>query len=534
MRFFCKNTKVYPWYISNQIYFRGYFFHQNRLFSGIEATHWLVDRLSGTAPVEQILSSMNGIFSLIWRRENQIFFAVDRVRSMPIFYSIVGGELWLSSEAELILQELPDWSVSDESLEVYRATKLFTTGDKTLVNEIFQVQAGTYCIFQELTSEICTIPYFEMKSDELIDDEKVLLEQFYESYDAVGKRLVQVLNGRKAIIPLSGGADSRMVLEMLKNNGYDNILCFTYGSKNNQDARISKQVAEMHRCQWKYIPYTYATWKDLRKSKSYVEYCRFANGYTSTPHLQDFPAVQALIKENLLPDNSVFVPGHSGDMLAGSHITSEFLNASMTKEEFLKTIVHKFYAGGELEKHTADELGRRFEDLNDNSGMETFAAASAWFNVQERQAKFIVNSVRAYEYFGYEWLIPLWDNALFDFWAKVPITLRYQRRLYFQAVNHRQPYTNDSSLTKSFGEEVRRYRTTRTIARYLIRLLRYWRSKNYMEHLFSFPQYVCCLLKQGDLANTNYLICNQQIESLLQEMRYNSDIDDIWKERTVS
>ena len=166
--------------------------------------------------------------------------------------------------------------------------------------------------------------------------------------------------------------------------------------------------------------------------------------------------------------------------------------------------------------------------------METFAAASAWFNVQERQAKFIVNSVRAYEYFGYEWLIPLWDNALFDFWAKVPITLRYQRRLYFQAVNHRQPYTNDSSLTKSFGEEVRRYRTTRTIARYLIRLLRYWRSKNYMEHLFSFPQYVCCLLKQGDLANTNYLICNQQIESLLQEMRYNSDIDDIWKERTVS
>jgi len=49
---------------------------------------------------------------------------------------------------------------------------------------------------------------------------------------------------------------------------------------------------------------------------------------------------------------------------------------------------------------------------------------------QERQAKFIVNSVRVYEFWGYEWRIPLWDNQLMDFFSGVPLKLRLEKKLY--------------------------------------------------------------------------------------------------------
>jgi len=66
-------------------------------------------------------------------------------------------------------------------------------------------------------------------------------------------------------------------------------------------------------------------------------------------------------------------------------------------------------------------------EIKDN---ETCANAIEFFDFNERQAKFIVNSVRAYEFFGYEWRIPLWDTELIDFFLKVPIKYRISQNLY--------------------------------------------------------------------------------------------------------
>jgi asparagine synthase (glutamine-hydrolysing) len=48
----------------------------------------------------------------------------------------------------------------------------------------------------------------------------------------------------------------------------------------------------------------------------------------------------------------------------------------------------------------------------------------------ERQAKFIINSVRAYEFFGYEWRMPFWDTELINFFLKVPMKYRINQDLY--------------------------------------------------------------------------------------------------------
>jgi hypothetical protein len=55
---------------------------------------------------------------------------------------------------------------------------------------------------------------------------------------------------------------------------------------------------------------------------------------------------------------------------------------------------------------------------------------------QERQAKYIVNAVRLYEYWGYDWWLPLWDSEFVEFWHHVPLRLRLARRRYMQFVNN--------------------------------------------------------------------------------------------------
>jgi asparagine synthetase B (glutamine-hydrolysing) len=50
----------------------------------------------------------------------------------------------------------------------------------------------------------------------------------------------------------------------------------------------------------------------------------------------------------------------------------------------------------------------------------------------ERVAKFIVNSVRVYEFFGYSWRMPLWDNELIGFFSQVPLKFRIDEYLYIK------------------------------------------------------------------------------------------------------
>jgi hypothetical protein len=37
------------------------------------------------------------------------------------------------------------------------------------------------------------------------------------------------------------------------------------------------------------------------------------------------------------------------------------------------------------------------------------------FDWRERQSKFIVSAIRPYRFFGYQWLMPLWDKRFIDF-----------------------------------------------------------------------------------------------------------------------
>lgn len=512
MKLFLTREASCRWTSSDGLSFRGYFIVEDCCYQGDTAISYLRKTLSAR-PADEVLRALNGVFSIIWDRKDSVLFAVDRLRGLPLFYALENGELLLSDDAQMIADVLPALSLNELAVHEYAATALFVPGRKTLLNGVYQVQGGECCVFEAQTAELKRSFYFQYVHSRLYTAEEhdTMLSDFHAAYAAAGRHLVQALRGRTAVVPLSGGADSRMVLSMLKANHYEKVICFTYGKPGNTEAEISRQVAAEYGYPWHFVPYTRAMWKALRNDPETNAYFALAFQYVSTPHMQDFPAVRALKAEGVLPEDSVFVPGHSGDMIAGSHITAEFLRPQLSHTEFLQTVFHKFFRE-HLDTVDFERISARFP-ICDARDTEAMASQAEWFNIQERQAKFIVNSVRVYEFFGYEWLIPLWDNALFDFWARVPIAERYRRRLYFEALGESQvPSTNDVTLAKRLADAVRQIPGLRVIPRRAARLKRYFDSPLYIERFARpWPYVSACLGRLSPLFEVNDLICEDLI-----------------------
>lgn len=488
-RVILNNYCSYPWGRVKNISFRGYFIVNEILYKGEKAIAYLKKRLNETV-FEKILISLNGVFSIIIEDGNEIYFATDRLRALPLFYALSGNDLIISDSTNSIYDILPGVSFDHISFEDFNQNGLFVTGRHTLFKEINQVQAGEWCKYNKSERILKNLPYFEYIHKNFVSDKDKLRDNFTNSYKQVGRNLVKALDGRKAIIPLSGGADSRMVATLLKNEGYNDVLCFTYGRKNNTESQISKDVAKHLDYEWIMIPYTRKLWYDLNFDKDYKDYLEIAGNYTGLPHIQDFLAVKVLKERNLIPKKSVFVPGHSGGLIAGRNITEEYLKEKLSPNEFFQTIYRKFYNTDNISSTCIKKkIQSNFDNVTEAS-VEDLASYSEWFNIRERQAKFIVNSVRVYEYFGYEWLIPLWDNSLFNFWEQVPIKLRYNRKLYIACTkNENIPSTNDPSIIKNIADIVRKIPPLRIIVRKFSKLYKLYFSNNQVGGLYGFSNY---------------------------------------------
>jgi asparagine synthase (glutamine-hydrolysing) len=170
---------------------------------------------------------------------------------------------------------------------------------------------------------------------------------------------------------------------------------------------------------WHFIHYTNALISGFAQSEDFNAYFPFAGNATSAFFTQDYFAVRYLKQHQLIPADAVFIPGHSGDFIAGGHLTP-----GLSPENLTTTLLQKHFS---LRKGATSE----FRDKIENSFLNTSADANFenW-DLKERQAKFIINSNRIYEYWGFEHLIPLWDHELADFFPDIDLRYRLDKRLY--------------------------------------------------------------------------------------------------------
>ena len=386
----------------------------------------------------KLVSEANGCFFVIYYAQDTVYAAVDRIRSIPIFYKQAKDSIELSLKATQLtpLNTSALQNTHPSILAEYLATG-YVSGNDTLHAEIHQIPAGHYLI-HKIGRGAELVPYYQFihcNVDES-NSSKLCLE-LDKIHSNLANRLVESLNGQTAVIPLSGGYDSRLIAYLLKISRYPKVICFSYGSPNNPESEISQAVAKELELPWKFIPHSRQSWHKAFNSSDRKEFFKFSVNATSSAHIQDFLAVKTLRNKGIIPEDSIFIPGHSADFLEGSHLPDAYEHKhDFSRDDLYRQILNKHYTlwNWQEDSYYKDFCSRIERTLQIKSLMRPDHAASLFeqWDWQERQAKFIVNSVRVYEFFGYQWRLPLWDSELMNFWARVPLKLRLKRSLWLQ------------------------------------------------------------------------------------------------------
>ena len=308
----------------------------------------------------------------------------------------------------------------------------YVTGRETLFDGIFQIQAGEYLSYSKKDNQLPhpfitgsgMTDYFSDTEEELLKR----LDRFLFTFSGGLLRLQK--KGLTMVVPLSGGLDSRIIVAMLKRLGVDEVICFSYGRAKNHESEISKKVAEALGYQWYFVEYTNDKWQSCYPPWQIVAYERYAGNLVSLPHIQDFLALQELIKEGKIPQKSVFIPGHSGDFLAGNlYPAGLWYPGTLFVWKLSPWNPQIHYSLWEVRKET-DIISYFNKKISDSTGnitihdRESYVNCVLCFVFNERVAKFIVNSVRVYEFFGYSWRMPLWDNELIGFFFKSSLEIQ--------------------------------------------------------------------------------------------------------------
>lgn len=345
--------------------------------------------------------------------------SVDLVRTYPIFYYWKDGKWYVTDRLPIL--EYKNWEMDNFLKEEFSLTG-YVTGDNTLLKDIYQVEAGTkVCLYSNGNKKVKRYFTYSTNENEILKEPLDFLKsRFKEILFDVFRELIKSLNNKTVVIPLSGGYDSRLIACMMKEMGYDNIICFTYGKADSFEVVTSREVASKLGYKWYFVEYTKDLFLQVVKTDLFNAYLDFAFNYVSLPVIQDFFALYYLTKNNLIPKDSIIIPGHTGDFFTGAHIYN--VGYTTKKNRIAEEIFANHFILKESSKINDVFLNRIMSHLNDGL---PWTIMEDW-DLRNRQAKFIVNSLRVYEFFGYETRIPLWNFKLADFFRR--IELKYKNR----------------------------------------------------------------------------------------------------------
>lgn len=428
--------KAFPWHASNGVHVKGFIYFGKGVIHSQSLADFF-DNIGTEIEFVDRLRECNGSFAVVINKPWLHAIACDRVRSMPLYYACRDGDWVVTDDA---FREFSGTCRLDEASATEFMLAGFTTSRNTLNADVRQIQAGEYVAFENNQNRARFYYLHLHQYRRSINSHNDWLSEAHEVSMRVFGRLVASLDGRTAVLPLSGGYDSRYIACMLKRLGHGNTICYTYGRVGSHEVVTSQKVANRLGFKWHFIEYDDNNIGNMMRSEKYLAYIKYSHQFSSLPHQQDFLAMDTLVKQGVLPKDSVFVPGFCGDLLGGSYMPIE---VSANAIDFClwqglcqyiaenQYPLFAFKSEGPTSSVCWRIQGSLMEYGGEPDSIEGFVELNeAWFTVH-KVARFVVNSLRVQEYFGYEWRMPLWDNEFSEFWYSVPYTLKIgDNRLY--------------------------------------------------------------------------------------------------------
>ena len=424
----CLLKNRYGWYLHEQaekkIWFKGHLISHS------------VDTLFNFN-FEQDAALLHGHFSLIYKDSEKTILITDKIRSIPLSFSVVNYTFYIAEEGHELLAKNNEIFQNDLGVACFEMCG-YTIGGHSLYRNISVLRAGEILTIKNQTHSVSKYYSYTPwnSSNKTYVEFQDLLEQVTLK---IFKNLILSIEGRQIVVPISGGVDSRLVLSSLKKLGYTNVVCFSYGKKNNFEAKIGRAVAEKIGFPWHFVSLSRSSIKKHIQSKVYQRYLKFSDNFSSLPFFQDNFAIHHLKKKKIIESDAVFVNGNTGDFISGGHQWS--VGSNIDGDINLKTTLIKSFIAKHCSLWPELLIPKRFQlienllesELDEINQPVTTLVASGLFErleFENRQSKFVISGQRNYEFYGHEWRLPLWDDLYLEFWQKVPIEFKKEQKLY--------------------------------------------------------------------------------------------------------
>nr|WP_223875372.1 asparagine synthase-related protein [Nanchangia anserum] len=305
----------------------------------------------------------------------------------------------------------------------------FVSGTDTLVEGIHGASAG----------QIITLSASGFRVDYTVDREAATpREESAERYFArFGRRIeeacgrvLELAGDRQLLVPLSGGADSRLLVALLRRLGAANVTTFTYGVAGSREVEISRRIAEGVGFTWHGVTIDPHQARRRWSEASTADFLRATWSGRALPHIQDWYALGELARTGVMEPGAIVLPGHT---IVGVYhdsydptfsptrrLSRRQLHAELAEHHYVLRS-HPEYA--ELAARPREQIAAFLDRWWGDEDPRYRAFVVGAYNVVERQAKYINNSMRAYEHFGCEWALPMLDRDVVDEWMRVPVDL---------------------------------------------------------------------------------------------------------------
>lgn len=425
----------YPWHYREGVSFKGYFRdHKDRWVAGQQALAYFRE-VKDAGTLAKVLSQVNGCFCVIIQFEGSVIAGNDQMGFFSLFYTRENNEWWISDDWTRLFEAKENTQVNDNAVPEFYGGG-FVQGVETLGKDVFKLKAGEIAQFREELALRTYFNYLPYQSDR--QDYRIFKDEMARKIALSTNQVVSGLQDRTAVIPLSGGFDSRLIACMLKSVNYKNVVCLTYG-KPNPESKLSQKVAEKLGYRWIFINYKHLKTKGFSQEQIFKDYVQYVGKGSSMPYLQEYFAVKELKEKSLIPDDSVFLPGHPGTSLAGAHIEKPKIEGSLDDEAF-NHLVRQFFKFSTLDKTRQNLIIQRMKELFGripsafNEEDENFWAKIDDWEIRERSAGFTFNSAHVFPFFGYQLGFPLWETDLGAYFKHLPLSYNTATKLYHEVI----------------------------------------------------------------------------------------------------
>ena len=390
--------------------------------------------------IKKILNIFGNHFGLTILSKNFIFAVSDYSRSYPIFWKLDQDKLLLSPQANLLKSKLD--KINQNQLQAFRMSG-YTINHETLWYNINNLKNSSYLLCRKynkpLIKQYFVYQPWKIKNYSLLKFSKILKIEINKLF----LNIIKEAQGRKIIIPLSAGLDSRLIISGLHKFNYKNVKCFSYGLKDNFESVTAKKIAKKLGYEYEFVQINYKKAKYFFKSAAFKKYLNFTNDGMSVPTIHSLYALDHLIKNKFIKKNDIIINGNSGDFISGGHIPKT-MKYKHSKSQDIKSLFNNIFNDHyskhySLWKSLKNKYNKKiikealYNQLHSTVKVKknlTEYGILEFLEYENRQTKYVVNCQRIYDYHKLDWLLPLWNMSFIRFWQTVPLQYKLDQFLY--------------------------------------------------------------------------------------------------------